>query len=104
MTKPQDDLDAVREIVATLEEFADSDRERILRWAREKLGMEQVSGLGAGGAAIENSALERGNAAPQQQVQPQPATAPATTVSDIRSFIAQKDPKNDTQLSAVVAY
>jgi hypothetical protein len=104
MTKPQDDLDAIRQIVAILEDFEDSDRERILRWAREKLGMQQISGLGAGAATTENSATGRGNAAPQQQVQPQPATAPASTASDIRSFIAQKDPKNDTQLSAVVAY
>src|SRR5229473_6579890 len=44
VTKPQsDDLEAVRTIVAALEGFDAKDKERILRWAREKLGLAQHS-------------------------------------------------------------
>ncbi len=37
----QDDLEAVRAIVAALNSFDAKDQERILRWAREKLGLTQ---------------------------------------------------------------
>src|SRR5437870_864161 len=37
-TKP-DDLEAVRTIIETLQKFQEADRERILRWTREKLGL-----------------------------------------------------------------
>lgn len=94
MTKPKDDLEAVRGIADILESFSDEERERIIRWARERLGM--------------------GVTQPQSQPQPtpgqppQPPYAPTPTpnppASDIRSFIDQKDPKNDKQLAAVVAY
>ena len=39
MADPKDDLEAVREIVATLDGFSETERERIIRWVREKLGM-----------------------------------------------------------------
>jgi len=39
-TQKPDDLEAVRQIAAMLEPFPSSDRERILRWARERLDME----------------------------------------------------------------
>lgn len=34
-----DDLEAVRSVADTLQPFANDDRERIIRWAREKPGM-----------------------------------------------------------------
>jgi len=34
-----DDLEAVRLVAETLQPFTVDDRERIIRWAREKLGM-----------------------------------------------------------------
>jgi len=37
MTKPTDDLEAVRAIVDALQGFEAGDQERIIRWAREKL-------------------------------------------------------------------
>ena len=37
-SKP-DDLEAVRTITSTLEPFDKNDQERIIRWAREKLGL-----------------------------------------------------------------
>lgn len=39
MSSKPDDLEAVRFIADTLQPFANDDRERIIRWAREKLGM-----------------------------------------------------------------
>jgi len=39
MSSKPDDLEAVRSIADTLQPFANDDRERIIRWAREKLGM-----------------------------------------------------------------
>jgi hypothetical protein len=39
MTKPTDDLEAVRAVAEALQGFDASDQERIIRWAREKLGL-----------------------------------------------------------------
>lgn len=97
MSKPQDDLDAVRQIVSTLEDFAEDDRERILRWAREKLGM---AGVNASGSL---AGVSSPSAATVAQVYTPPPPSTAATF-DIKSFITQKDPKNDTQLAAAVAY
>jgi hypothetical protein len=43
MTKPTDDLEAVRTIVEALESFEADDKERIIRWAREKLKLPTIS-------------------------------------------------------------
>lgn len=93
MTEPQgDDLDAVRTIVAALEGFDENEKERILRWAREKSGLVQ---------------------APPGPLMPpslsgalHPATTPGASgqTSDIKSFVEKKDPKSDTQFAATVAY
>ena len=39
MTKPTDDLEAVRIVAEALQGFDARDQERIIRWAREKLGL-----------------------------------------------------------------
>src|SRR5262245_44849357 len=39
MSSKPDDLEAVRSLTDTLQPFSNDDRERIIRWAREKLGM-----------------------------------------------------------------
>ncbi len=43
MSSKPDDLEAVRLLADTLQPFASEDRERIIRWAREKLGMVSAS-------------------------------------------------------------
>jgi hypothetical protein len=43
MTTKPDDLEAVRTIADTLEPFENPDRDRILRWVRERLGMQQAA-------------------------------------------------------------
>lgn len=93
MIKPQvDDLEAVRKVVEALEGLESNDKERVLRWAREKLGLT-----------------------PQPQEPPAPIAAhnvpPVTSLppnlgqgSDIRSFMKKKNPTTDTQFAATVAY
>jgi len=92
-TTTPDEFDALRTIVKTLEPFGGDDQNRILRWVAEKLGLSQ----------------------PQRQAPPPDAGAAGTPASqpdtslpagakDIKSFVAQKKPKNDMQFAAVVAY
>ena len=91
MTKPTDDFDAVRQIVEILEPLQAADRERVIRWAREKLGMTAPPAPGS------------------PLIVPLPPTSGAPTPAggsptDIKAFVKAKNPKNDTQLAATVAY
>lgn len=89
MTQPTDDLDAVRQISQILEPFKGDDRERIIRWVREKLGM----------------VAEREHAPPATTPPPPvPSETGQATPKDIRAFINEKVPKNDQNLAAVIAY
>lgn len=97
MTKTIDDLEAVRTIIQVLESFDSKDRERIIRWAREKLGMSAVTG--------QPSTMPIVSAQPEQTTITPPAViADGSAVKDIKSFISEKRPKNDKQLAAAVAY
>jgi hypothetical protein len=87
MSKP-DEFEATKQIVALLEPFDSSDdRERILRWVRDKLRMLPSPG-GPGFSPMSPAAQVTNSEQP----------------SDIRSFIEAKNPRTDTQLVAVVAY
>jgi hypothetical protein len=90
-TGKNDDLEAVREIADVLKDFDDADRERILRWVREKVGMA--------------TQLPQALSLP---LQPTAGTAVSTistsSPSDIRSFVQAKQPKSDTQFAAVTAF
>jgi hypothetical protein len=97
VTKPLDDLEAVRQLVATLEPFAIPERERIIRWAREKLGMAAASPTDQPTPSSQHS----------PPVPPHPAGGPLTSstpATDLKTFVATKKPKNDTQLVATIAY
>lgn len=89
-TKP-DDLEAVRKLVETLEPFDSDERERIIRWACEKLGMRSTSTspreISAPTSLADSSVLQR-----------------ASSGTDIKSFVQMKDPKSAQQFVAVVAY
>lgn len=89
-TSKPDDLEAVRTIADTLQPFPSDDRERVLRWVREKLGMLV-------GASPSPAALPTG--APHVVVHRTESKA-----KDIRSFVAEKDPRSMNELAAVVAY
>ena len=93
MTQPKDDLEAVRTIADTLKPFSDEDRERIVRWARERVGMPSEGGG-------PTTPLPP----PTSQDTFQESSSPPPAAKDIGAFIAEKDPKNDSQLAAVVAY
>lgn len=80
--KPTDDLDAVRQLAALLKDFSDAERELIIRWTREKLGMQTRSVV-------------------PENVPPPPGRE---TAANIKSFISQKSPRSDRQLAATVAY
>ena len=86
-----DEFDALRTIVKTLEGFGTDDQSRILRWAAEKLSLSQPMHPGS-----------------TTDTPAQPATPSGTgkqaAPTDIKSFVAQKKPKNDSQFAAVVAY
>ena len=88
-----DDLEAVRVIVKTLDGFAEPERERILRWAREKMGLPSAPPPGASGQAvpIPPPARETGTTLPGQR-------------QDIKTFVQSKNPPSDTQFAATVAY
>jgi hypothetical protein len=93
MSSKPDDLEAVRSVADTLQPFSNEDRERIIRWAREKLGM--VSAPLAVGK-------------PSQPAEPADGAATPTETpvggTDIKSFVTAKAPKSDVHFAATVAY
>src|SRR5438132_11665449 len=94
MTKPQsDDLDAVRKVVDALDGFEAKDQERIIRWAREKLGLTQPSVAAASLAAPVPSGANPTRGQPS-----------GGRSQDIKSFIASKSPQSDVQFATAVAY
>lgn len=87
MSQQPDDLEAVRVIVTTLEKFEKTDQERIIRWTREKLGLE---------SPLTNIQTVQ-QQFPLQQLQ-------TGQVTDLKSFVAAKNPTSDMQFAATVAY
>jgi hypothetical protein len=93
MATKVDDLEAVRSLVESLKDFDAAEQERIIRWAREKLGLSPTSAFTAlvppvqpvGGEVVIPLA-----GGPQNE--------------DIRSFITSKNPKSDNHFAATVAY
>jgi hypothetical protein len=90
-----DDFEAVRTVVATLEQFGADDQERIIRWAREKLGLP----VGPASSNVHHEPK------PPRLAGDAPLTPPASgKATDIRTFIANKKPQSDNQFAAAVAY
>lgn len=88
-TKKLDDYDAVRTIVDTLQGFTNEDQERILRWAKEKVGLN---------AQIPPSISS-------SPVAPVVATMPTSHVpKTIKAFVDEKNPQSDVQLATAIAY
>jgi len=95
MTAKTDDLEAVRLLADTLQPFTGEERERIIRWARERLGMVATAGAG-GSAPAEVSHVETpGKSA---------AIQASANAADIKNFVTQKAPKSDVHFAATVAY
>ena len=90
MTKPIDDLEAIRTILTTLEPFEVVDRQRILRFVLEKLDL-----------TVPPSAQKTEQ---QDANRTQTQSTPTTPIKNLSTFVKEKNPKNDVQFAATVAY
>jgi len=93
MSQNPDDLEAVRTIVKALEPFEAKDQERIIRWAREKLG------LSTSASPLEQASTDVGKTGSTL-----PGTDARKAYASIKDFVKSKDPQTDNQLAATVAY
>jgi hypothetical protein len=96
-TKTPDDLEAVRSIAETLALFKEQERERILRWVRERLGMVTS-------APTDLPGTPRVPSGPLPSALNAPDPSRLGLGQDIKSFIDGRTPRNDVQLAATVAY
>lgn len=98
MTKQQrnDDFEAVRALVDALQPFEPKDRERIMRWAREKLEMSPDGPMFPrdDGDAVRGGSV---SAVPSDGLG-------SVSARDIKSFVEEKNPRSDNQFVAAVAY
>jgi hypothetical protein len=92
MTKATDDLEAVRLVTTALDGFEATDQERIIRWAREKLGL-----------SVAPTASFHKADAPTQAATAVSPPAPSA-IKNLSAFVKEKKPKNDVQFAATVAY
>lgn len=90
---PPDDLDALRSVVEALKPFDPKDQERIVRWAREKLGL---SPSGPDRHAVVSSTESR----TPTQLQ----SSDNQRLKDVKSFVDAKNPQSENQFAATVAY
>ena len=94
MTPPKDDLEAVRAVAEALDGFDANAQERILRWARERIGLS-TSLPPAAPASLPSL---------QQPPNPPGTATQASSGKDLKSFVDDKKPKRDVQFAATVAY
>src|SRR5882672_8164431 len=96
MTDKLDDLDAVRTVIDTLSKFDVDTQERVLRWAREKLGLKAV----APPAALTDSSAKY----PAAPVMGDAISFHKGRTTDIKTFVASKNPSSNNEFTATVAY
>jgi hypothetical protein len=96
-TQKPGDLEAVRAVVEALKDFSSDEQQRIFRWAAEKLGTSLPTASGYTPPA--------GTPPPLHPLPPgvTPSANPGPT-TDIKTFMAEKKPRNDVQYAAAVAY
>ncbi len=98
--KAVDDYQAVKAVVETIEPFNSEDRERILRWAREKLGMLPAPL----GADVDRRPPDgAGSTVPPTGHDSHRPNTPQHA-ADIKTFVAQKAPGSDSHFAAAVAF
>jgi hypothetical protein len=100
MTKTTDDLEAVRTVTTALGGFSPEEQERIIRWAREKLGLAPAPRNLPEAPAPEPSTA----AMPQRHREPTDAAQPPAPRRDLKTFVTAKSPKSDVQFAATAAY
>ena len=93
MSQKPDDLDALRAIITALEPFEETERERIMRGASEKLGIKNITP-----PTIQANALMGTTDVTHSAVGYNSGTM------DIKSFLVEKNPTSANQLVAAVAY
>jgi hypothetical protein len=97
MSNPPDEFDAARTVVETLKPFEQTKQKLIFRWASESLGIFESL---PPSAILPPDSLE---SAPKAA--PEAPRAPKSDVSaNIKSFVESKNPKNDVQFAATIAY
>src|SRR6267378_7198735 len=98
MPKTPDDLEAVRLVVTALSGFSPEEQERVIRWAREKLGL----------AAAPRNLTDALTTPPPVPAVPsrsgEHAGQTPAAAKDLKTFVTAKNPKNDVQFAATVAY
>jgi hypothetical protein len=99
MSAPKDDLEAVRAVVDAIKDFKSDEQQRIFRWVAEKLGLPQPFASSIQGVLLP-SGTPPGVTPPSTPL----AQPPSAGTKDIKTFIAEKDPKKDVQVAAAVAY
>jgi hypothetical protein len=90
MTKPVDELEAIRTILDALQPFDTADRQRILRYVLEKLSL------------IVSTPPE--SKTEQRSTQRTESAFSSGSVKNLSTFVQEKNPKNDVQFAATVAY
>lgn len=90
MDKKMDDLEAIKVIINTLENFEISDRQRILRWTLEKMNI--------------NIGVERAPQSTSTSITMSSENHETRGFQDIKTFISEKNPNSDNQFAACVAY
>jgi hypothetical protein len=96
LPKARNDFEVAGEIHNVLKDIPSDRQEKILRWVCESLGIELPTKY------IERSASPR-----NEERQPNDSPPPANSVqpvTDIKTFIASKKPRSDTQFATAVAY
>src|SRR5580704_16963820 len=99
MAKP-DDLEAVRTIAAALNGVSPEEQERILRWVREKIGIAPAART-LPEARIAQTALP---VVPVRQTEQSASAQAPASIKDLKTFVTAKNPGNDVQFAATVAY
>jgi hypothetical protein len=97
MTGPADDFETAKAIFDKLNGIPQERQERVLRWVAEGLGIASASPAGSKSAGVSS------------ELQPVPldvqrAQPPATTHTDVKTFISTKNPRSDMQFATAVAY
>lgn len=94
MSQKLDDLAAVKTICDALEPFDENERERILRWTSERLGIKNVPIFNKSA----DTALPTGGQSQQFD------SRGSSGAKDIKTFLNEKSPSSANQLVAAVAY
>lgn len=90
MAEKLDDLEAVRKLVEVLSPFDAKEQERVIRWAREKLGLPVQGSAPAGTQETQADSLSGGDG--------------SGGAKNIKTFVTEKNPTSDNQLAATVAH